>query len=168
MKRAKHSVLVLFLLAALLLTAVPASAEGEMEYTIKGGESLSEIAQAHGLTLAKVLAANPQISDPNYIVIGQVITLPAGRWEGPQTVNERLFRWQVEADGTKVVKTDYLAYVHGGDNWIRMARKYNLTADQLKAANPQIHPTADLRKGELIHIPIHLLDEGVYSFYETP
>jgi morphogenetic protein associated with SpoVID len=45
-------------------------------YTIKKNDILSKIASAHGVALADLLAANPQIKNPNRITEGQVITIP--------------------------------------------------------------------------------------------
>ena len=47
-----------------------------MTYTIKAGDTLSKIAARNGLTLAQLLQANPQISDPNRINVGDVVNLP--------------------------------------------------------------------------------------------
>jgi LysM repeat protein len=56
-------------------TAVPAPTAAV--YTIKKNETLSKIATAHGITLDELLAANPQIKNPNKITEGQQITIPA-------------------------------------------------------------------------------------------
>jgi LysM repeat protein len=45
-------------------------------YTIKKNETLSRIATAHGITIEELLAANPQIKNPDKIVEGQQITIP--------------------------------------------------------------------------------------------
>ncbi|HKV35702.1 MAG TPA: LysM peptidoglycan-binding domain-containing protein [Pyrinomonadaceae bacterium] len=47
-----------------------------MTYTVKAGDTLSKIAAQNGLTLAQLLQANPQISDPNRINVGDVVNLP--------------------------------------------------------------------------------------------
>lgn len=47
-----------------------------MTYTVKAGDSLSRIAARNGLTLAQLLQANPQISDPNRINVGDIVNLP--------------------------------------------------------------------------------------------
>ena len=47
-----------------------------MTYTVKAGDTLSKIAAQNGLTTTQLLQANPQISDPNRISIGQVLNLP--------------------------------------------------------------------------------------------
>lgn len=45
-------------------------------YVVRPGDGLSTIAGRFGLTLAAILAANPEISDANAIFSGQVIRLP--------------------------------------------------------------------------------------------
>jgi murein DD-endopeptidase MepM/ murein hydrolase activator NlpD len=49
-----------------------------MTYTVKPGDTLSKIARNNGISIAQLLQANPQISDPNKIRVGDVITLPNG------------------------------------------------------------------------------------------
>ena len=49
-----------------------------MTYTVKAGDTLSKIAARNGVTLAQLLQANPQISDPNRINVGDVVNLPNG------------------------------------------------------------------------------------------
>jgi LysM repeat protein len=162
---------VTFALAITLITTSPvfASGNGTAEYVVKPGDTLTAVANRFEISLAQLLAANPQIKDPNGVRAGQVITLPAGRGEGLlKTGPKRLFFWEVEKNGGRVEKTDHLYYVHAGDNYYRIAKKYGLTFDDLVAANPQVPSPGFLRKGELIHIPIQRLGEDVYSFYETP
>lgn len=48
-----------------------------MPYTVKSGDTLSKIAKKNGLTLAKLLDANPKFKpDPNKLRVGDVLTLP--------------------------------------------------------------------------------------------
>jgi hypothetical protein len=49
-----------------------------MTYTVKPGDTLSKIAKNNGVSIAQLLQANPQISDPNKIRVGDAITLPNG------------------------------------------------------------------------------------------
>lgn len=53
-----------------------------MSYTIKAGDTLFSIAQAHGITLAALEAANPGV-DPTKLQVGQVINLPGGSGSAP-------------------------------------------------------------------------------------
>jgi LysM repeat protein len=58
-------------------TAVPVVVEPEeLTYTVEAGDLLGTIAQRFGLTLDELLAANPQITDPNTIQVGDIVTIP--------------------------------------------------------------------------------------------
>lgn len=45
-------------------------------YTIRQGDTLNRIARRNDLTVGQLLTANPSITDPNLIAVGQVITIP--------------------------------------------------------------------------------------------
>ena len=49
-----------------------------MTYTVKPGDTLSKIAKLTGCSTDQLLQANPQITDPNRIKVGDVLTLPNG------------------------------------------------------------------------------------------
>jgi len=49
-----------------------------MTYTVKPGDTLSKIAKLNGCSTDQLLKANPQITDPNRIKVGDVLTLPNG------------------------------------------------------------------------------------------
>lgn len=54
-------------------------------YRIKASDnSLTQIAHRFGITLRQLLDANPQITDPNHIEVGQVITIPQPAPATPQ------------------------------------------------------------------------------------
>lgn len=46
------------------------------DYTVKAGDTLTAIAKANGTTVDALLKANPQITNPNLIKVGQVIKIP--------------------------------------------------------------------------------------------
>jgi chitin-binding protein len=45
-------------------------------YTVVSGDTLSQISLSKGITLAALLAANPQVTNANLIYIGQVLSVP--------------------------------------------------------------------------------------------
>jgi len=55
-----------------------AQGEGEVEYTIRAGDTLYEIAQSFDTTIENLLAANPDIDNPDYILAGEVLSIPSG------------------------------------------------------------------------------------------
>ncbi len=61
-----------------------AAATSATTYTVRAGDALSRIAARHGVTLAAIEAANG-IADPNRIVVGQRLTIPAGAAPAPPT-----------------------------------------------------------------------------------
>jgi LysM repeat protein len=52
-------------------------------YRIKPGDSLARIAKKFDTTVEEILAANPQITDPNNILVGQVILVPQSSTASP-------------------------------------------------------------------------------------
>lgn len=57
-------------------TAEPTPAATPRLYRIKSGDTLAKIARRNGITVADILAANPEISDPNQIQVGRFIIIP--------------------------------------------------------------------------------------------
>ena len=73
------------------------AAPQQQKYTIKSGDNLTKIAQANGVTLQALIAANPQISNPNLIYPNQEINIPAKAGESMIGNNRRNSRKMNEA-----------------------------------------------------------------------
>lgn len=56
----------------------PASEEAPATYSLQSGDTFSKIAAENPFTLNQLIAANPDITDPNNVMIGQEINLPVG------------------------------------------------------------------------------------------
>lgn len=56
-----------------------ASASANSIYTVKQGDTLSEIALNNGTTIQDILNLNKSITNPNVISVGEQITLPSGQ-----------------------------------------------------------------------------------------
>ena len=67
---------------------VSAPAVTSATYTVRDGDSLWDIASSLGTTVEQLLSANPQISDPSLIRIGDVLNVPAvgGKGGGSGTI----------------------------------------------------------------------------------
>jgi LysM repeat protein len=49
-------------------------------YVVKTGEYLGAIARRFGVAINAILAANPDITDPEYVIAGQTILIPPPGW----------------------------------------------------------------------------------------
>lgn len=47
-----------------------------MTYSVRPGDTISKIAMRNGITVAQLLQANPQVTDPNRINVGDVLNIP--------------------------------------------------------------------------------------------
>lgn len=56
--------------------SVQAQEGGEVEYTIQPEDTMFEIAQSFDTTIANILASNPGIGDPDFILAGEVLVIP--------------------------------------------------------------------------------------------
>jgi len=104
-------------------------------HVVQPGEFLIRIAAEHGTTLAAILAANPQITNPGLIHVGDVITLP-DMGAAPAATG---------APGQVVVQP--------GDTLSGIAARVGVTLDQLLAANPSVTDPDLIIVGQIITIP---------------
>lgn len=99
-------------------------------YTVQPGDTLSAIAQRQDVSLAELEAANPQISNPNYIYPGETIHLPGGSHDNG---------------------SDYT--VRQGDTLSGIASSHGVSLSALENANPQIRNPNLIFAGQIIHVP---------------
>ena len=92
------------------------------KHTVKAGESLNKIANENGITIDELKAANDLHSD--VIHAGQTLSIPAAGDASKHHASEK----KREAATTKYT-------VRTGDNLGKIAKKYGVSVDELKAAN---------------------------------
>lgn len=108
-------------------------------YVVKTGDTLSAIAQTFGVSLPALEAANPQMTNPDLIFPGQVITIP---------VNP-------PPPGSYVVQA--------GDTMSGIAQKFGVSLKALEAANPQVTNPNLIFPGQVLTIPV-----GVVTYVVQP
>lgn len=112
------------------------------DYIVKPGDSLSRIATAHGLTLARLIAANPSIADPNLIRPGQSISLPV---PNAALTGSGLARdWQT---------APFEYTVNSGDSMAKIAAANGVSLQALIDANRSIKDPRLIFPGQRIRIP---------------
>jgi len=102
-------------------------------YTVRSGDTLSGIAASHGVSLAALEAANPQIKNPNLIHAGETVHLPGG------------------ASAANGGGSNYT--VRSGDTLSAIASRNGVSLSALLAANPQIKNANLIYPGQTVHIP---------------
>lgn len=107
--------------------AAPAST-----YTVKTGDTLSGIAVRHGISLADLEHANPQIRNPDVIHVGQVIKLPHGARELPKSTTYKVRR---------------------GDTLSEIAQSHGISLTALERANPTVKNPNMIITGQTLTIP---------------
>lgn len=98
-------------------------------YTVIPGDTLWGIASKHGISLEQLLAVNPQITNPNFIIPGQIVYIPNG----------------------SVNMTTYT--INPGDTMWGIASNYGIGLNQLINANPQVTNPNFIIPGQTINIP---------------
>ena len=106
-----------------------------MQYVVQRGDTLSIIARRFGTTVSAILARNPQITNPDLIFPGQVITIPtAGQ---PTPPSPRPGRYIVQP----------------GDTLSIIARRFGTTVAAILSRNPQITNPDLIFPGQIIILP---------------
>ena len=74
--------------AALVTAALTASALADASHTVAAGDTMWKLASAYQVGTSEIIAANPQIPNPNLIYPGQVLRIPQ--------VSEAVLRYESE------------------------------------------------------------------------
>ena len=114
-------------------TAPPAQCPGGFFYTIQAGDTFFGLAARFNVSVQQLINANPGV-DPNRLQIGQQICIPT------------------QAPGPGPCPGGFLYTIRAGDTFFSLAARFNVTVQQLAAANPGVDPNR-LMIGQQICIP---------------
>lgn len=141
----KQKMLLVLVLAFVLLLgltattqAAPAQQTGGVYHTIRWGETLSSIARYYGTTTQAILAANPQIWNPNLIFAGTVLFIPSN--------------YMPPAPPTPPAFCRYYHTVQYGDNLNRISAWYGTNPWSIAQAN-RIYNLNLIYAGQVLCIP---------------
>jgi spore coat assembly protein SafA len=115
--------------------APPFCPQGQL-YTVVAGDTLFLIAKRFGVSLEALIAANPQIPDPDLIFPGQVICVP----------------FMPMPPVPHCPGATYI--VVQGDTLFQIAQRFGVTLEALLAVNPQITNPDLIFPGQVICLPV--------------
>lgn len=124
-------------------------------HTIGAGENLYRIGLQYGISWV-ALAQHNNISDPNKIVVGQVLNLPGGGTDQPAT----------DPEPTPSPQTEEVYTVQAGDNLYRIGLAYQISWTQIAEANGIVNPN-QITAGQQLKIPVDKPSSGQQSFVHT-
>lgn len=116
-------------------------------HKVETGESLYTIAKKYDTSIEKLRDANPQLDSDN-LQLGELLALPKG---AKKQGNEK----PSKAESAKIAKLQSKLQKHtvtSGESFYVIAKKYNISVEELKKANPQVeNDKLDIR--DVVFIP---------------
>ncbi|MCM1377027.1 MAG: LysM peptidoglycan-binding domain-containing protein [Clostridium sp.] len=109
-------------------------------HRVQPGETLVGVARRYNTSIAQILHDNPEISDVEFPVNAEVKVVP-------NSGNNVMIKEPVEVSSVIAIKT---YKVKNNDTWEDVAKKFNVSIDILKEANPSI---SKLEKDMTIIVP---------------
>ena len=136
--RKRHFIIggLLIILSFLLVSA----ASADTTYTVQPGDTLTAIARRFNTTVPAIVAANPQITNPNLIYVGDVLIIPGEGGTPPPPPPP-----PPPSAGTYTVQA--------GDTLTAIAQRFNTTVNTLLQLNPQITNPNLIYIGQTINLP---------------
>lgn len=116
-----------------------ASLQAQVIHKIENGETLYRVARRFGISVKSLMDANG-ISDPTSVKVGTILRIPGK--DGGSSSSVRSSSQAVSASTHRVVS---------GDTYYSIARKYNLSVNQLLDANGRTDKTV-LKVGEVLSL----------------
>ncbi|WP_456364366.1 LysM peptidoglycan-binding domain-containing protein [Priestia aryabhattai] len=121
----------------------------EEKYVVKAGDSLKKIAKKYNTSINTLVKLNPQISNPNLIIVGQNILVDGQVPVSATTTNA--------SNGNKAATatqqaTNGVYKVQVGDTLSSIAKANSKTVDFLMALNPEITNANKIRVGQTLKV----------------
>jgi LysM repeat protein len=137
--------------AAIPIAPAAASSHCGDGVRVSPGDTLARIASYCGISIQSLMAANPQITNPSVIYVGQIINMP-GRG-GPPPVVPSPSRPSPFPPPVVGASCGPVVTVRPGDTLARIALRCSTTVGRILSVNPQIRDAGRLYVGMQIRMP---------------
>ncbi len=105
-------------------------------HIVKSGDTLYALSQKYGVPLQKIIDANPQISNPDVLAVGDKVKIPTSAVQVPE--NHEVY---------------YKHTVKQGDTLWKLSKAWGITLKDMIDANTQLKNPNALLVGEMVNIP---------------
>ncbi|WP_052675735.1 LysM peptidoglycan-binding domain-containing protein [Paenibacillus sp. IHBB 10380] len=105
-------------------------------HMVKKGETLYELSKKYGVSLEELIEANPQLSNPNELSVGDKVKIPS--------------------QATPVPAPEQIIHKHAvkqGDSLWKLSKAWGISLKEMIDANPQLKNPNALLLGEIVNIP---------------
>ncbi len=116
---------------ALLLLVITITVASALTYRVTWGDTLSQIARNFGVSLTDILEANPQITNPNLIFVGQDLEIPTGDTPTATPTPPP----NITPTPTPPPTSSQTYIVQAGDTLSAIARRFNTTVSAIAQAS---------------------------------
>lgn len=121
---------------------MPEMPRDRTEYVVQQGDTMFSIAKKFGIPLEVLIRANPQIRNPDMIIVGEIIIVPGDP------------RQRYPGDDPDLHPEPGRRYVvRPGDTMFLIAQRFAISLSELIAFNPQIKDPDVLMPGQIVFIP---------------
>ena len=131
--------------------AFVATSSATKHYAVKQGDTLTSIAKSAGVTVAELETANG-LKPASTLRIGQSLVLPAKGAAKPALETAKTEGSPKKADDSAPVASARTYTVKNGDRLLFIAKRFNVSPDELIAVN-KIKDPAKLKIGQSLKIP---------------
>lgn len=131
----------------------------ESRVSLKYGETLSDIAEFCDVSIASILAVNPQIRNQNRVSVAETILIPSARANiyADNQLDDRYGNIRYPANS---VRKDAIVRDRGRDHYVvrrgdtlaAIAQRYEVSLNDIARLNPNLQPRR-LAVGELVYLP---------------
>ncbi|MDQ7028286.1 MAG: LysM peptidoglycan-binding domain-containing protein [Ardenticatenia bacterium] len=104
--------------------SVPAVPQVIAAYRVQPGDTLWRLSRTFGVPISRILAVNPQLQDPDLIIVGEVLRIPGVTWAENRRQTEARIRWGssladiANAVGVPVEELAELNNIADPDGWM--------------------------------------------------
>ncbi|GEO24226.1 hypothetical protein AAC03nite_00110 [Alicyclobacillus acidoterrestris] len=121
------------------------------KYVIQPGDTLYQISRRTGVRVPLLLAANPQIQNPDKLMVGTTIVIP----ELGKPAKDKVEKSAHAQDETVPA---YFGFVWPhqaaeGDTWQKIAERYGVKLEQLHHTNPEAAEAGEPAVGSVVYVP---------------